>query len=293
MRALWEWRVFQPRHRRPRLHLLPTPYPLPPRSQEPSQAEPALKHARQRTGAEERRTGPFLSRLPPRQIRASHHAETPRKATRASSETQLCGRPWRTAQAHAGSRKVTRPCVRLRPAPRQGFFTPSPPQRAKTVSATCEAGKAGDAFRDREPLQIGGELHLHDAGHDLQNHGDWRRPRLGDPATLGPAAAPAPRAKAAGERAGETPAPIGHDARRARARPPERAGLRTPGRRELWPASWRAVPQRPPGPRVVPKRSGPLRTHRARGKGRRTEASELDASTRSAVRCEFEPSLGN
>lgn len=34
----------------------------------------------------------------------------------------------------------------------------------------CEAGEAGNAVGDRQLLEVGGQLHLHDAGHAVQDH---------------------------------------------------------------------------------------------------------------------------
>lgn len=167
-----------------------------------------------------------LWRIPPGHIAGSRHART----RRTCHEGEFRDAAARIPPHHcAGARKVMgfyrRLRARLRSAPRTGILAP-PPRHARPKSATCEAGEACDAFRDRKPLQIGRELHLYDAGHAFQNHGGKWCPRFGHPATLGPL----PRLRQEQKRgAGETPSPIGRGARRARARQRERAGLRTPG----------------------------------------------------------------
>lgn len=78
--------------------------------------------------------------------------------------------PRRSAGAHRP--RVT--CQGLAPRPTPG--SPRLPPRGGAQGwdgcgwVTCEAGESGNAVRDRELLEVGGQLHLHDAGHAVQDH---------------------------------------------------------------------------------------------------------------------------
>lgn len=68
-------------------------------------------------------------------------------------------------------------CKDWRPAPLRAVppNTPTPAHGAARTDGTgaggtCEAGEAGNAVRDRQLLEVGGQLHLHDAGHAVQDH---------------------------------------------------------------------------------------------------------------------------
>lgn len=77
------------------------------------------------------------------------------------------------AQAHTGRGSRAEAA---RPAPPRALRAPSPHGRRardgqeRRGRVTCEAGEARDALGDRELLEVGGQLHLHDAGHAVQNH---------------------------------------------------------------------------------------------------------------------------
>lgn len=112
----------------------------------------------------------------------------PRRGQRSPGERQHA-RLWLLRRRAAGSRGHAPP-AEPRPLGR-GCSNAPPPRPAPSWErtrmgrgcggVTCEPGEPADALGDWEPLQVRGELHLHDAGHALQHHPRRRRPLLPSP----------------------------------------------------------------------------------------------------------------